>query len=243
MLRQFDHVFVGLRGTVTALSHTANRKCLWLPGGVDAVRFSPFPGLPRRIVDVYSIGRRYEGVHQELLKAAGRGEIFYLHDTHSGVGASEVCDYRQHREHFANIAKRSRYFVVAAARMDQPDYRQGQVEAGYRYYEGAAAGAVMIGEAPDCDGYRELFGWSEAVVQIQPDGSDTMAAIAELDSDPERTTAISRRNMNEALRRHDWMHRWSEMFRIIGMEPSPRRAAREERLNKLAEFSACLALE
>ncbi len=169
--------------------------------------------------------------------------IFYLHDTHSSGGMLEVSDYRQHRGHFANIAKRSRYFVAAAAKMDQTEYRQGQVEVGYRYYEGAAAGAVMIGEAPDCDGYRELFGWPEAVLQLRPDGSDTTAIIAELDSNPERTAAISRRNMNEARLRHDWMHRWSEMFRIIGIEPSPRRAAREERLNQLADFSACLALE
>jgi spore maturation protein CgeB len=236
-LRQFDYVFLGCRGTVSALSHVANRTCFWLPGGVDALRFSPFSHPAARPVDVYSIGRRYEGIHHEMLKAAERGDIFYVHDTHVGGGLTEVYDHRQHRELFANIAKRSRYFVVAAAKMDQTDYAQGQVELGYRYYEGAAAGAVMIGDAPDCEAYRELFGWPEAVIQIQPDGSDTMAVLSELGSNPERMAAISRRNTKEAVLRHDWSHRWNEMFRIVGIEPSRRKAAREQCLKDLADLS------
>lgn len=236
-LRQFDYVFVGYRDTVPALSRTADLPCFWLPGGVDALRFSPLSDPATRAVDVYSIGRRHEGIHHEMLNAAKRGEIFYLHDTHEGGGMIGVSDHRQHRDLFANIAKRSRYFVVAAAKMDLNDYAQGQVEVGFRYFEGAAAGTVMIGEAPDCDAYRELFGGPEAVIQIEPDGSDAMAVLQELSSEPERTAAISRRNTREALLRHDWLHRWSEMFRIVGIESSPRKALREQRLLQLADLS------
>jgi Glycosyl transferases group 1 len=234
-LRQFDYVFVGLRGTISALSQAANRNFFWLPGGIDAVRFTPFSHPTPRVVDVYSVGRRYEGIHQELLKAAEQGEIFYVHDSHVGGGGAEVYDYRRHRELFASIAKRSRYFLVAAARMDELSRIKDQVEVGFRYYEGAAAGTVMIGDALDCEAYRELFGWPEPVIQIQPDGSDAMAVLRELRSDPERMAAIRIRNAKEALLRHDWVHRWSEMFRIAGVEPSPRKAAREQRLKELAE--------
>jgi hypothetical protein len=113
-----------------------------------------------------------------MLKAAKRGELFYVHDTHVNLGYAEVYDHRQHRDLFANMAKRSRYFMVGAAKMDALDERRGQVEVAYRYYEGAAAGTVMIGEAPDCEAYRELFGWPEAVIQAQPDGSDIMAVLS-----------------------------------------------------------------
>jgi spore maturation protein CgeB len=237
-LKQFDYIFLGMRGTVSALSQAANLNCFWLPGGVDALRFTPFSHLAARVVDVYSIGRRYEGVHRELLGAAERGELFYMHDTQVGGGMTEVHDHRQHRELFANTAKRSRYFVVAGAKMDQASHTKSQVEVGYRYYEGAAAGTVMIGDAPDCDAYRELFGWPEAVIEIRPDGSDAMAVLSELGSSPERMAAISTRNAREALLRHDWVHRWNEMFRVVGVEPSPRGAAREQRLKDLAEFSS-----
>jgi len=154
-----------------------------------------------------------------------------------GGGMTEVYDYRQHREMFANMAKRSRYFVVAAAKMDQINSTKGQVELGYRYFEGAAAGTVMIGDVPDCEAYRELFGWPEAVIRLQPDGSDTMAILSELGSNPERMAAIRRQNTTGAVLRHDWLYRWKEMFRIAGIEPSPRGAVREQRLKDLADLS------
>jgi spore maturation protein CgeB len=234
-LSQFDYVFVGYKGTAPALAKAAGRSCLWLPGGVDALRFAPASDPAARSVDVYSIGRRHEGIHREMLKAAERGEIFYVHDSHSGGGLTEVHDHRQHRELFANMAKRSKYFVVAAAKMDQPDYIKDQFEVGYRYYEGAAAGAVMIGDLPESDAYWELIGWPRAVVRMRPDGSDAMTVLRELGSEPECVAAISRRNTREALLRHDWAHRWNEMFRIIGVEPSPRKKARDERLMGLAD--------
>jgi spore maturation protein CgeB len=241
-LSQFDYVFVGYRGTVAALSEAANRSCYWLPRGVDALRFSPFPDPPARVIDVYSIGRRHEGIHSEMLKAADRNKLFYVYDTLAGsktnTAATEVYNHRQHRNLFANIAKRSKYFLVAAGKMDALSETRGQVEVGSRYYEGAASGTVMVGEAADCEAYRELFGWPEAVVPICPDGSDVTAVLSKLDSDPERTSAISRRNAKEALLRHDWAYRWNEMFRIVGIEPSPRMAARERCLKDMADTIA-----
>jgi hypothetical protein len=243
-LSQFDYVFVGCRGSVAALSQAANRPCHWLPRAVDALRFSPFPDPPARIIDVYSIGRRYEGIHREMLRAAERRRLFYMYDTltnsnttkTANTANTEVNDHRQHRDLFANIAKRSRYFVVAPAKMDALSEIRGQVEVGSRYYEGAAAGTVMIGEAADCEAYRDLFGWPEAVIQIRPDGSDVTAVLSDLDSDPERVAAIGRRNAKEALLRHDWVYRWNEMFRVAGIKPSPRMVARERRLKDMAGF-------
>jgi Glycosyl transferases group 1 len=235
-LARFDYVFTSCKGTVSALSQATTRTCHWLPSGVDALRFSPRRDPAARVIDVYSIGRRYQGIHDQILKAAKRGELFYVYDTHVNLGYAPVYDHRQHRDLFANMAKRSRYFVVATAKMDAPDERLGQVEVGYRYYEGAAAGTVMIGEAPDCDSYSELFGWPEAVIQVQPDGSDVMAVLKDIGSDPERAVAIGRRNAEQALLHHDWVYRWHEMFRVAGIEPSPGMTAREQRLKDVADF-------
>jgi hypothetical protein len=180
-----------------------------------------------------------------MLRAAERRRLFYVYDTltnsnttkTANTANTEVNDHRQHRNLFANIAKRSRYFVVAPAKMDALSEIRGQVEVGSRYYEGAAAGTVMIGEAAECEAYRDLFGWPEAVIQIRPDGSDVTAVLNDLDSDPERVAAIGRRNAKEALLRHDWVYRWNEMFRVAGIKPSPRMAARERRLKDMADFA------
>lgn len=226
-LRKFNYVFVGYQGTVETLSKAIDKPCHWLPGAVDALRFSPYPNVPSRVVDVYSIGRRCEGIHREVSRAAENGSIFYLHDTFQG-SLSDVYDHRQHRDLLSNVAKRSKYFMVMPAK--------GQEEMGRRYYEGAAAGTVMIGQAPNCDSFRKMFPWSDAVIRIQPDGSDVMDVIARLDRVPERVLAISQRNASEALLRHDWVYRWKELLQIAGLVPLPAMAARERRLRELADL-------
>ncbi|MCZ2075786.1 MAG: glycosyltransferase [Bryobacterales bacterium] len=232
-LNQFDHVFVGYRGTVEPLSKALGRQCHWMPFAVDALRFTPYPALPPRVVDVYSIGRRWSAIHSALRQAAAQDGFFYLYDTFPGADV-EPYDHRQHREMLANIAKRSRFFMVAPGKVDASEETQGQIEVGYRYYEGAAAGAVMIGQAPRCQAFEELFPWPDAVVHIEPDGSDVVDVIKWLKSDVERSAAIGRRNAVEALLRHDWVYRWKEILRIAGLSPTEKMMVREARLRALA---------
>jgi hypothetical protein len=42
-LKRFDHVIVGMHGTTRSLSDVLERSCHYVPGGVDALRFSPYP--------------------------------------------------------------------------------------------------------------------------------------------------------------------------------------------------------
>ena len=238
-LRRFDHIFVSARGSVAALSDAIGRPCRWLPDAVDTLRFTPYPNPPARVIDVYSIGRRTEEIHRALLKAAGRSDIFYVHDTFVG-SMSDVLNYREHRDFLSNMAKRSRFFVVAPGKVGIPDETGGQVEIGARYYEGASAGTVLIGHAPESEAFRELFPWQDAVISLQADGSDVIKVLSSLEAEPERISAISRRNAAEALLRHDWVYRWKEILRVAGIEPSPRMELREQRLRDLAELSrAC----
>jgi hypothetical protein len=98
----------------------------------------------------------------------------------------------------------------------------------------------MIGQVPDGEAFPELFPWQDAVISLQADGSDVIKVLSSLVAEPERISAISRRNAAEALLRHDWIYRWKEILRVAGMEPSPRIKLREQRLRDLAELSnAC----
>jgi Glycosyl transferases group 1 len=236
-LRAFDYVFIGCRGTVELVAEAIGRPCRWLPGAVDLLRFTPLPNPPQSAVDIYSIGRRWEGMHQALLRESRRRALFYVHDTFPGMANLLPFDSRQHRNLFANIAKRSRYFVVAPAKMNVREETQGQVEIGFRYFEGAAAGTVMIGDLPDCNAFREAFPWPDAVVPVAPDGSDVAEVLAALDDDRERVLSIGRRNAAQSLLRHDWVHRWKEIFQVTGIEASPALLAREAALRDLAEGS------
>lgn len=239
--RKFDHVFVSLEGSVGPLSKAIGRPCHFVPSAVDTLRFTSNLSLPQRVIDVFSMGRRYEGVHQALRSAASRNEFFYLHDTFAASKAA-AFDHREHREHFARLAQRSRYFIVAPAKMDANAETQGQIEVGFRYWEGAAAGAVMIGQAPDCAAFREMFDWEDSVIEIQPDGSDVLDILRSLDAQPQRLRQIRQRNAAEALLRHDWVHRWQHIFQVAGIEPSTRMLHRNLRLQELAEGTVAEAI-
>ena len=80
-LRKFDFVIVGTDGTGKSLGETLRRPCHEMIGGVDAIRFSPYPNPTPRLIDVYSVGRRWEGIHQSLLKMAAEKKDL-LHSRH-----------------------------------------------------------------------------------------------------------------------------------------------------------------
>jgi spore maturation protein CgeB len=235
-LNRFDHIFVSARGTVEPLSKLLGRSVHWMPGGVDTLRFSPYPTPPARSLDVYSMGRRYEDIHKVLVRLASDRKIFYLYDT-LPVWNVMAYDYSQHRSMLANVAKRSRYFMVAPGKMNFYEQTKGQVEMGVRYFEGAAAGTVMLGQAPDSEAFRELFPWSDAVIPVKPDGSDIEDVMKQLDACPTTLAAMSSRNATEALLRFDWVYRWKDIMRIAGIPPSAGMAAREVRLKQLAALA------
>jgi hypothetical protein len=111
------------------------------------------------------------------------------------------------------------------------------MELGYRYFEGAAAGTVMIGQAPDCQSFRELFGWTDSVIPVSVDGSDVEQVLKAFSAEPERLVEISRRNAAEALLRHDWSYRWKQILTIAGLQPAAAFDARERRLRAMSQLA------
>jgi len=142
---------------------------------------------------------------------------------------------QQHRSLVANIAKRSRYFLANVAKINYRSETHGQSEIGFRFFEGAAAGTVMIGEHPENEAFRKHFDWPDAVIQVPYDTANIAEVLADLDSQPERLERIRKNNIVQCLLRHDWAYRWRAILEMVGLEPRPGLLAREERLRKLAE--------
>jgi len=91
-----------------------------------------------------------------------------------------------------------------------------------------------LGRRPASASFQELFGWPDAVVEIEPDGSDAARVIAEFAREPERLQEMGQRNAREALLRHDWAYRWENVLTVAGLEPRPALDARKDRLKALA---------
>jgi hypothetical protein len=235
ILEKFDVVMLYYRHSVEPLSERIGRKCVFLPPGVDTTLFCPYPESPKRVVDVFSIGRRSEITHRRLLRMVADDGLFYLHDS---IAGDQAITLREHRVLLANIAKRSRYFIVNPGLIDRPDIRGDQIEIGNRYFEGAASGTVMLGERPNNEEFKRLFDWHDAVIHLPYDSSNIDTIISALDREPEKQDRIRRTNVVQALMRHDWVYRWEAILKTVSLEPMPQLAQRKERLRSLAEAVA-----
>jgi spore maturation protein CgeB len=236
VLKDFDLIAIYCSQSVKSLSDQIGRRCIFVPPGIDSIRFCPYPTNPARVVDVYSIGRRSPATHQAILKMVDERGIFYLHDTIEGNEAVNPIHPKEHRSLFANIAKRSKYFIVNPGLIDLPDIRGSQIEIGNRYFEGVAAGVIMVGETPNNGEFERLFDWPGAVVHL-PFGSDRIAPlIDELEGQPEKQEKIRRMNVVQALARHDWAYRWEKILENVGLGPMPELLQRKERLANLAKL-------
>jgi hypothetical protein len=233
ILAKFDVVMLYYSQTVKPLSEQIGRRCVFLPPGLDAILFCPHPDPPKRVVDVYSIGRRSEITHQRLLRMVRESGLFYLYDS---IGGSQAINSKEHRELFASVAKRSRYFIVNPGKIDEPDRRGNQIETSNRYFEGAASGAIMVGERPNNEEFERLFDWPEAVTQLPYNSCDIDMVIKDLDADPERQDRIRRTGVVKVLSGHDWVYRWEAVLKTVGLEPMRGVLRRKERLRKLAEI-------
>jgi hypothetical protein len=234
MLKKFDHVFLYYSNSVKPLSDRIGQKCVYLPPGVDTIRLCPYPTSSKRVVDVYSIGRRSAITHQQLLNMALEGRIFYIYDSTS---ADQVLDPTEHRNLFANIVKRSRYFIVNPGLIDRPDVRGDQIEIGNRYFEGAASGTIMVGERPNNSEFAKLFDWPNSLIDLPYDSPAISEALRFLDSEHGKEEELRSMNVQQSLLRHDWAYRWDIILKTVGLEALPLAAERKTRLRSLADLA------
>jgi hypothetical protein len=233
-LREFDLVCLYYSQSVEPLNKIIGSRAVYLPPAVDAIRFCPFPNPPERVVDVYSIGRRSAATHQALMQLATQENLFYIYDTTS---ADQVLDPTYHRELYARTLKRSRYFIVNPGLIDRPEIRGSQIEIGYRYFDGIAAGAINVGERAMNDVFPQLFDWPNSIIDLSYSSTNFKECVKDLQDNPAVADRIRRTNVRQALLRHDWVYRWETILKAFDIKPLPALAKRKEQLNKLAQLA------
>lgn len=213
LLAEFDIVILNNAASVHAVEQATGRPCHYLPLGVDALRFCPYPTDAPRFIDVYSMGRRDPKIHDQLLNLTDR---YYVYDT---VRRLEATSWVEHRSLVASTAKRSMFFIVQQAKEGRHFETKGQSEIGSRYFEGAAAGTVMLGSAPETAEWITNFGWRDSVIPFPDDVTNVRDWLRDLTADTERLARVRYQNVVNSLRRHDWSYRWADVLRLAEMTP------------------------
>lgn len=234
-LRRFDHVFLGAEQACAPLEAELGVPVTHLPPAVDAVAFGRGALASPRPIDVYAMGRRHAPYHDAMLARAERSGELYLYDTFTGNPL--IKDHRAHRANLRGLVRRTHAFVVNLARMDEPG-RTGGEEVGFRYFEGAAGGAVLVGSRPAGPSFERLFPWDDAVVELVRDGSDVDEVLDGLAADPARVARIRRDNVHGVLDAHDIAHRVAQVLETVELPHTPPLEERMQRLRHLATQDA-----
>ncbi|MEM6253738.1 MAG: glycosyltransferase [Cyanobacteria bacterium P01_D01_bin.156] len=232
--KNFDHIFSGTAHCVETLANAAGVPCEYLPPGVDTLKFCPYPNPVERNIDVCCVGRRLPQAHQSLFaKSQQDHSFFYYFDTIKSKSL-EVDNAREHRTKLVSLLQRSRYNITAPAKFNSLKETGGAQEIGTRFFEGTAAGTVLIGMPPRGDLFPRCFDWEDAVIKVDVNQHDVVDVIHELNTHPDWIENISRNNIVNSLRKHDWSYRWRRILAPFDLQPSSAVIRREQYLRDLA---------
>jgi len=177
----------------------------WLPFGVDTDVFDAVPGA--RTIFAYWMGRRYEPLHQAMIRYCSERGLEYRYTRRGG----EISDPVE----LGKIVGRSHYFLVTPPDLADPARTGGFSPFVMRYLEGLSSGARLLGTLPRSGEYERLLPL-DAILHVAPDGSDLAA---KLDADRENPDARLAVDRAQALVRqhHSWARRAEQIFRRLAM--------------------------
>jgi hypothetical protein len=199
--QRLDPCFVAFREGCDELSRRFPKgKFEWLPFGCDPEVFNPTTG--KRDVFAYWMGRRYEPLHQALIRYCEERGLEYRYTRESG-------EFKDPAD-LGKLVGRSQYFLVTPPDLDNPVRTGGFSPFVMRYLEGLSAGARLLGVLPKSGEYQDLLP-RDAMLVVAPDGSDLTE---KLDAD-RSNSAIAREMEKTSLlvrERHSWAKRAEQIY-------------------------------
>ena len=146
-----DHLFVSFPEAVDAYARFLDCPVEYLPQAIDPYRFHP--DRVDRPLDIVSIGRRIPEAHRLLREVADRHDLFYYY---TRVESAQAIDLEDSYALVARILQSTRASVCWP--VSQRTGRNRTISpVTVRWFEAAASGVVVLGEAPSTGEFRELF--------------------------------------------------------------------------------------
>ena len=205
-----------------------------MPLGIDAEMWNPYTGTPKpRDIDVCAIGNMDPETHASLWEWSETTGRYYSFTT---TGAANLAvPHRIHRQNLAQTLQRSKFFFTFMAKRVVTSQRSTQEEFGPRYYEGAGAGAIQVGDAVKTNpAYLEHMDWEGAVIDVPYTSADMPALLEDIEKNADWLEEVRRRNVANCLTRHDHLNRWDMVLQATGFDETPTAAARRARLKEQA---------
>jgi hypothetical protein len=104
-----------------------------------------------------------------------------------------------------------------------------------RWFEGLAAGCVVVGYRPNCPEADELLNWQDATLECPEDPEQFLQFIDELVIDPGRVAAIRQANFQNMLQAHDWGYRVVAILAAMGIHSASKWIRRHTALMQMSD--------
>jgi len=205
----WDILITSFNDAAADLEKLTGRKWHCIEQAADAELFQPVP-LNERIIHFSSYGRRYPVLHQVVKDFCKANHLYYDYTTHDArhpvVDATEL--YQQYAWHLCH----SVFTLSWPVELTNPA-RAGHLRPiTCRWFEGAAAGTVILGRQPDNAAFKEWLG-ENVVIDIDPNagGQELYRRIEKVWTN--RESLLNNAALLAAARKADWT--WNERVKRI----------------------------
>lgn len=173
---------------------------IYLPFAADLNTFQDTDA--ERDIDILSMGRRSEPLHEALLELSDTRGLNYLYREKTGF----LDDPRD----LGKLAARARYFVVSPP---PPERSGGFSPVVMRYFEGLAAGCRLLGDLPGSGEFEELLP-VRSLLEVKSDGSDLAEKFA-ADQDDQAAWAATAAAARIVREKHGWDSRTQTIMQAL----------------------------
>ena len=204
----WDLTITSFRGAVPLLENATQRKWYDVPQGVMAGRFKPEP-LEARLIDFSSFGRRHEVVHEGVKSFCKASAKYYEYSTSSGIRSN--IDSQESYGHYGWHLAHSSFTFSWPVEVTNPSRVTNFSPITCRWFEAAASGTPIIGQAPSERQFEELFG-SESVIPIKH--RNLSEALEEIWGNRSNHLQVAEKRRRNLISNWTWESRVNDILRL-----------------------------
>lgn len=187
------------------------------PAHTDVLSFHS--GAAFRPIDMILVGRREPLLHDPLFRHFNRPSSDRLFLDFSTRGQMPMTHEDEFRLLMATYGRSKIAFGYETGSI--PRY-YGKSPLLARWVHAWAAGCTVVGTRPKGRGTEPLMDWEDSTIELPDDTGDAVVLIGDLLRDEAGLEARRRRNVMEALRRHDTRHRLRDLIVDLDLPVSER---------------------
>jgi hypothetical protein len=173
---RWDFVSTAFHGARPFLEEHTQREWHLVRHGVKLDRFQPATA-PEKVIDFCAYGRRQQEVHNAIREFCIKRSRYYEYTTTATIQPD--LDPREHYSQYAWHLSHSVFNFCWPVEATHPGLIKDHSPITCRWFEAAASGNVILGQAPSEPGFEELFG-PDSVLNIDYANGNLMNVFEDL---------------------------------------------------------------